>query len=136
MLLLASATAAAVYWWPQDPGHALMVAVAVLNEGVSREAELAHLQRLPGQSGLSATDLADRFLRLRFADHTLKWERHSEFTRYVLVQPLPEGAGLGASNPDLLGALVTPPGWLAASCASLASASSALSILNLLVLPL
>ena len=30
MGVLLAATAAAVYWWPQDPGHALMVAVAVL----------------------------------------------------------------------------------------------------------
>ncbi|MFN4120589.1 heavy metal translocating P-type ATPase [Acidovorax sp.] len=28
--VLAAATLAAVYWWPSDPGHALMVAVAVL----------------------------------------------------------------------------------------------------------
>jgi uncharacterized membrane-anchored protein len=90
---------------------ALVVAVAVLNEGVTREAELAHLQRLPGQAGLSAAELADSFLRLRFADHTLKWERHSEFTRYVLVQPLPAQAGLGAVQPDLQTARVIAADW-------------------------
>ncbi len=104
---------------------ALVVYVAVLNEGVSREQECEHLRRLPGQQGLAPERLRGNFLRLRFEDgaprageppgartHTLKWERHTEFTRYALVQPLPEGSGLGASDPDLLDALVTPAGWL------------------------
>ncbi|MBA4264200.1 MAG: DUF3422 domain-containing protein [Comamonadaceae bacterium] len=90
----------------------LIVFVAVLNEGVSREQECEHLRRLPGQEGLALEKLQGNFVRLRFGDHTLKWERHSEFTRYSIVQPLPAGAGLGASDPVLLDALVTPPGWL------------------------
>jgi uncharacterized membrane-anchored protein len=91
---------------------ALVVFVAVLNEGVSREDECAHLQRLPGQEGLTPADLQGHFLRLRFANHTVKWERHTEFTRYVIVQPLPEGAGLGATEPELLQGLVVSPEWL------------------------
>ena len=93
---------------------ALVVFIAVLNEGISREQECEHLRRLPGQQGLALQDLADNFLRLRLARHTLKWERHSEFTRYVVVQPLPEQAGLGTSEPDLLSSLVVDPAWLAA----------------------
>ncbi|HRD97288.1 MAG TPA: DUF3422 family protein, partial [Rubrivivax sp.] len=62
---------------------ALLVYVAVLNEGVTREAEWAHLRRLPGQAGLPLADLRANFLRLRLAGHSLKWERHSEFTRYT-----------------------------------------------------
>ena len=81
---------------------ALVVFVAVLNEGIGREQELAHLRRLPGQAGLQIEDLRNNFLRLRFDQHTLKWERHTEFTRYSLVQTLPEAAGLGAAVPDLL----------------------------------
>ena len=92
---------------------ALVVFVAVLNDGVTREQECDHLRRLPGQGGLQPADLADHFLRLRFARHTLKWERHSEFTRYVLVQPLPDHALLGASMPELLSSLVIDPAWLA-----------------------
>jgi uncharacterized membrane-anchored protein len=93
---------------------ALVVYVAVLNEGVSREDECAHLNTLPDVSGLEAADLAANFLRLRLAGCTLKWERHSEFTRYSLVQPLPPDAGLGAVKPELLAGVVLPAEWLAA----------------------
>lgn len=103
---------------------ALVVFVALLNEGVTREQECAHLRLLPGQEGLTLSDLDDNFLRLRLgspagagvtaaaASGTLKWERHSEFTRYVLTQPLPEHAGLGAELPDLLDGLAVPSAWL------------------------
>lgn len=91
---------------------ALVIYVAVLNEGVSRDDECRHLQRLPGQADLQPQQLAGNFLRLRFANHTLKWERHSEFTRYSLVQPLPDEAALGASEPELLAAMLVDPDWL------------------------
>jgi uncharacterized membrane-anchored protein len=91
---------------------ALVVYVAVLNAGVSRDQELAHLRKLPGQEGLTLEELRGSFLRLRFADHTLKWERHTEFTRYSLVQQLPEGAVDGASEAELLANLVLSPEWL------------------------
>ncbi|MBA4343571.1 MAG: DUF3422 domain-containing protein [Methylibium sp.] len=91
---------------------ALVVLVAVLNEGVSREDECAHLRRLPGQDGLQPAELADNFLRLRLDGLTLKWERHSEFTRYSLVQPLPQQAALGASDPELLSSLALDASWL------------------------
>ena len=93
---------------------ALIVYVAVLNEGVSREQELAHLRLLPGHADLSLERMQGNFLRLRCDHFTVKWERHTEFTRYSLVQPLPEGAGLGASAPDLHQALALPPGWVGA----------------------
>lgn len=91
---------------------ALVVYVAVLNEGITREQECEHLQRLPGQQQLAAADLAQNFLRLRFGTHTLKWERHSEFTRYSLVQPLPSMVGLGSIEPELLNNLAVPNDWL------------------------
>ena len=93
---------------------AFIVYVAVLNEGVSREAECEHLRRLPGQQQLSPDELRANFLRLRGAGHTVKWERHTEFTRYSIVQPLPPEALLGAEDPDLLHALKVDPAWLAA----------------------
>ena len=92
---------------------ALIVFVAVLNEGVSREQECEHLRQLPGHGDLTPDLLQGNFLRLRFAQHTLKWERHTEFTRYSLVQALPDDAGLGAAQPDLLRDLAVPPEWLA-----------------------
>lgn len=92
---------------------ALITFVAVLNEGVSREQEWEHLRRLPGWADLPLDRLKDNFLRLRFEAHTLKWERHTEFTRYSIVQHLPEGASLKVTSADSLDtADVTPPGWL------------------------
>lgn len=91
---------------------ALVVYVAVLNEGVSREQECAHLRLLPGQEQLTVDQLQGNFLRMRFGGYTLKWERHSEFSRYSLVQPLPETFALGAANPDLLSAVILKPEWL------------------------
>lgn len=96
---------------------ALISYVALLNAGITREQELEHLRRLPGQGELRLADLKRNFVRLHLpadaaADAlTLKWERHNEFTRYSLVQPLPEGAGLDAATPPLPAAL--PPAWLA-----------------------
>ena len=91
---------------------ALVLYVAVLNEGVSREQECAHLRTLPGQQGLELEQLQGNFLRLRLDGYTMKWERHSEYTRYSLVQPLPPHALLGTHDPQLLETLVLPPEWL------------------------
>ncbi len=91
---------------------ALIIYVAVLNAGVTREQECAHLRRLPGQQDLSLDSLQGNFLRLRFEGYTVKWERHTEFTRYSIVQPLPVDALLGATEPDLLSAPVVAPDWL------------------------
>lgn len=93
---------------------ALVVYVAVLNDGVTREAECEHLRRLPGQNALTLQDLQGNFLRIRLAGHTLKWERHSEFTRYSLVQSLPDRARLGSAEPELLSALAIDAAWLRA----------------------
>lgn len=92
---------------------ALVVYVAVLNHGVSRDQEHDHLRRLPGHEALEAWRLAGNFVRLALPDAVLKWERHSEFTRYTLVQPLP-AAPLGQSaSPELTPHLMVPTGWLA-----------------------
>lgn len=93
---------------------ALIVYVAVLNDGVTREVEHAHLRALPGQHGLTLGSMASNFVRLRFDGFTVKWERHSEFTRYSIVQPLPAGALLGTTDPELLSSLVVSPDWLRA----------------------
>ena len=95
---------------------ALVVSVALLNGGVDRATECRHLQRLPGHAGLTPADLQGNFLSLRLGSGqgSLKWERHTEFTRYVLVQPLPAGVGLGDAQPELLAQLNLPVGWLAA----------------------
>jgi len=93
---------------------ALVVYVAVLNEGISRAQECAHLRTLAGQDDLDEQALAGNFLRLRFDNHTLKWERHTEFSRYSLVQTLPEDSLQGGDEAALLQSLVIPPAWWAA----------------------
>jgi uncharacterized membrane-anchored protein len=91
---------------------ALITYVAVLNTDVTREQEWAHIQRLPNQSNLPIEEMHGNFLRLRFEGYTIKWERHTEFTRYSIVQPLPAHAQLGQAQPDLLKDLVVSPEWL------------------------
>ena len=75
---------------------------------------MRHLSRLPSKEKINIEHLQDNFLRLRLQGYTLRWERHTEFTSYSLVQSLPENAQLGASDPDLLTSLALPEGWLAA----------------------
>lgn len=89
----------------------LLVLVGVFNAGVSREQEWEHLKRL--KPDLSFGEVQGNFVRMRLGAYTLKWERHTEFTRYSLVQPLPTDAGLGAKDPELLSHLALPDGWLA-----------------------
>ncbi len=90
---------------------AFIVLVGVFNEGISREQEWEHLQKL--QPSLSLQEMQGNFVRLRMDEYTLKWERHTEFTRYSLVQPLPLEAGLDSQDPELMPHLILPQDWLA-----------------------
>lgn len=90
---------------------ALVVFVAVLNAGISRQQEWEHLRQLPGQGDLPQDSLADNFLRLRLDGYTVKWERHTEFTRYSIVQQLPS-SDVMHSAADLGAQLALPPEWL------------------------
>ena len=100
----------------RPPAHvrlpALILNVTVLHLGVTREDECAHLRRLPGQGDLALERLSGNFLRLPCGSFTVKWERHTEFTRYSIVQALPAQAVLGANEPALMDELVVPPEWL------------------------
>lgn len=91
---------------------AMVLLVAVLNRNVTREQEHAHLSRLPGQQDLTMDAMQGQFLRMRVGEHTVKWERHTEYTRYSIVQPLPAAMGLGSTQPDLLGVQGLPPEWI------------------------
>ncbi|PUE54482.1 DUF3422 family protein [Limnohabitans parvus] len=93
---------------------ALIVYVAVLNEGVAREQEWQHLKNLPGHADLALERLNGNFLRLRCDGFTVKWERHTEFTRYSIVQSLPAHAGWGSASPELASQVVTGAAWLRA----------------------
>lgn len=90
---------------------AVIINVAVLNDGVSRADEHAHLRQLPGQHELAPDALNANFLRLRCGEFSLKWERHAEFTRYSVVQPLPADAQASAQLLDALPLRVAPD-WL------------------------
>ena len=90
---------------------AFIVLVGVFNEGVTREQEWEHLKKL--QPSLSLQDMQGNFVRLRLDQYTLKWERHTEFTRYSLVQTLPDAAGLDNQDPELMPHLILPQSWLA-----------------------
>ena len=91
---------------------ALIVYVAVLNSGVTRAQECEHLRGLPDQEYLALDSLDGNFLRLRLDGYTVNWERHTEFTRYSIVQPLLTDAASGASAQNLLAALKVTPEWL------------------------
>jgi uncharacterized membrane-anchored protein len=91
---------------------ALITYVAVLNAGLSREQECAHLARLPGHGSLQPARLQGNFLRLRCDGYTVKWERHTEFTRYSIVQRLPGHAHWGAQEPELASHVATGLDWL------------------------
>jgi uncharacterized membrane-anchored protein len=91
---------------------ALIVYVAVLNAGITREQEWAHLRRLPGHADLQPEQLSGNFLRLRCDGFTVKWERHTEFTRYSIVQALPAHAAWGAATPELASQAVVGSDWL------------------------
>tara|TARA_B100000686_G_scaffold339458_1_gene413580 strand:- start:453 stop:1781 length:1329 start_codon:yes stop_codon:yes gene_type:complete len=91
---------------------ALVVHIAVISNDITLEQECEHLRRLPGQAEITVDDLQHNFLRLRLQGYTLRWERHTEFTSYLLVQHLPETAKLGEADPELLSSLVLPEGWL------------------------
>lgn len=94
------------------PLPALVVYVALLNENVTREQECQHLQRLPGMGELESASLAGNFLSLQLDGFSVTWERHTEFTRYTIVQPLPKSVSLQASHPELMSALQLAPEWL------------------------
>lgn len=91
---------------------ALIFYVAVLNAGVTREQERDHLARLPGSQDSPLGSLPGNFLRLRCEGYNVTWERHTEFTRYTIVQPLPASTRLGEREPALLPALRVAPDWL------------------------
>lgn len=91
---------------------ALIVYVAVLNEGITRDDECQHLRALPGYELLTQAQIQGNFLRLRCNGYTVKWERHTEFTRYTIIQALPAEAVWGKVWPELASAVATGKDWL------------------------
>lgn len=91
---------------------ALIFYVAVINREVTLQDELKHLQQLPGQSAFSIEKLKTNFCQIQFETHSLIWERHTEFTRYTIIQKLPGEVIWGQAFPDLSTAVATGSEWL------------------------
>ena len=77
---------------------AVVFCLAVLNHDIARADELAHLNKLLTSEGIDqGTQGAGQFLSFKLSWCEFKWERHTEFTRYTVVMPLPP-------NPQVLAA--------------------------------
>lgn len=95
----------------QAPHPVVVFCLAVLNEGVSREAELEHLAKLNAGADAGQTEgTRGSFARVRLASGEIKWERHTEYTRYTIVLPM-TGNTTAHTNPVV---------WLAQVRAALA----------------
>ena len=90
----------------------LIVYVALLNAGVSMSDECKHLQLLPGHQDLDIEKMKGNFLQLQCQGYKVIWERHTEFTRYTIVQALPSHAGWGSQLPELSSHVATGNDWL------------------------
>lgn len=91
---------------------AFIVYVAVLNEGIAREDERQHLRTLSGHELLTQAQIQGNFLHLQCDGYTVKWERHTEFTRYTIIQSLPTQAVWGKDWPGLAAHVATGTEWL------------------------
>ena len=91
---------------------ALVVYVAVLNTNVTTAEEFEHLKRLPQTQSLEFEKMKGNFLQLQCIGYKVIWERHSEFTRYTIVQSLPAHAQWGSDLPELGEYVATGGEWV------------------------
>lgn len=81
----------------QAPHPVVVFCLAVVNREVSREQELEHLGKL--NPGTDIEQIAGNFARMRLANGEVKWERHTEFTRYTIVLPMVSDQTPSVSSP-------------------------------------
>jgi len=93
---------------------ALVTHIAVLNRGIPVEREHEHLRALVEAQGARMAMHEPGFVRVRLETFTVKWERHGEFSRYSITQPLDQAAIWGADDPDLVGLIAAPADWMGA----------------------
>ena len=91
---------------------ALVIYVAVLNAKVSIADECQHLRLLTGHAHLSVEEMKSNFLQLQCDHFKIIWERHTEFTRYTIIQSLPGNAHWGSQLPELAIHVATGIDWL------------------------
>lgn len=87
--------------------------VAVFNDAVTREQAYDHLIQLPAAAELNVEQLNEQFLQIPLKSGVLKWERHTEFTRYVVYQTVTAQQAFEAINQPEAGLDILPQGWLA-----------------------
>lgn len=93
---------------------ALASHIVVLHDDTTVADEHAHLQRLCAERGQPTAAIDDPvFVSLQHGDCHLRWERHAEFSRYTITQPL-DPALWGTEDPDLVARIGVDPGWLRA----------------------
>jgi len=81
----------------QAPHPVVVFCLAVLNKDISRAQELEHLAKL--NPGAEVEQVAGNFARVRLANGDIKWERHTEFTRYTIVLPMTAGDSQQSCGP-------------------------------------
>jgi uncharacterized membrane-anchored protein len=87
--------------------------VAVFNDGVTSEQVCQHLQQLPNMAGVTPSHLRDQFIQIPLEKGVLKWEKHTEFTRYMVYQTVTAEQAFEAITKPAVGFDILPPGWLA-----------------------
>lgn len=92
---------------------ALVTQIAVLNDSLAVVDEVAHVRRLAEACDVAVDRLDPTFVHLPLPGFTLRWERHGEFSLYAVTQPLDPADLWEVEEPDLLGLVATPSGWLA-----------------------
>jgi uncharacterized membrane-anchored protein len=92
------------------PVHVLCVVVR--NADVDLQAECAHLALLPGQKDLEVSMLQAQQLRVQVGPCTLRWERHTEFTRYTLIRALPPATLINDVPQQYVSQLFPDDAWL------------------------
>jgi uncharacterized membrane-anchored protein len=90
------------------PVPAVLTCIVALHEPAAGD-ERAHLATLE-----DARVVAEEpgFLRATLGAAVLQWERHTEFSRYTMVQPVRQAALMGADTPSLAAAVPVPPAWI------------------------
>lgn len=89
-----------------------LLCVVVRNADVDLQAECAHLALLPGQKDLDVSMLQAQQLRVQVGPCTLRWERHTEFTRYTLMRALPPATLINDVPQQYVTQLFPDDAWL------------------------
>lgn len=91
--------------------------VAVLTEGVTQDEVSQHLGLLPALASLSTAQrqdaLKDQFIQVPLPNGVLKWEKHTEFTRYWICQTVTEDTAKEAFDQSHAGLDALASDWLA-----------------------